>query len=178
MDSKRCFAFKSTGVRKHDAANHRLSFYGRKGSVEKSIVCNCSYCAALLYLQNPSVQSGNGISGNDTGCAVVQQKKSYVEGSGVLAVLAALVFRTEKFQEFLFSFSLKNTDEFATTGCVFSNEVFCYRKCEIMAVLGLGYLDGAAATAAWWGHITDIGLAADRIHAGTARAYLYAVESC
>ena len=86
------------------------------------------------------------------------RKKVTWKDWAVLAVLAALVFRTEKFQEFLFSFSLKNTDEFATTGVRINAMKYFATESLKSGVLGLGYLDGAAATAPGWGHITDIGL--------------------
>ena len=86
------------------------------------------------------------------------RKKVTWKDWAVLAVLAALVFRTEKFQEFLFSFSLKNTDEFATTGVRINAMKYFATESLKSGVFGLGYLDGAAATAPGWGHITDIGL--------------------
>ena len=86
-----------------------------------------------------------------------RKKITWKEGV-VLAVLAVLVMRTEKFQEFVYSLSLKNTGEDATTACrvnalqYFGNE---YLKAP---VLGLGYLDGESGLAAGGGHIADIGL--------------------
>ena len=76
----------------------------------------------------------------------------------ILAVLAILVMRTEKFQEFVFSLSLKNTDETATTACRI-NAVQYFGSLYLKSpLLGIGYLDGDSGLAVGGGHIADIGL--------------------
>ena len=76
----------------------------------------------------------------------------------VLLVLSVLVMRTEKFQEFVFSLSLKNTDGMATT--VYRVNALRYFFDEYLKspMLGLGYLDGDSGLAPGGGHIADIGL--------------------
>lgn len=86
------------------------------------------------------------------------RKKITWKDWAVLLVLAVMVFRTQKFQEFLFSFSLQNTSEMATTGVRINALKYFVAESLKSGVFGLGYLDGAAATAPGGGHITDIGL--------------------
>ena len=76
----------------------------------------------------------------------------------ILAVLAVLVMRTEKFQEFVFSLSLKNTGEMGTT--VYRVNALRYFIDQYLKspMLGLGYLDGDSGLAPGGGHIADIGL--------------------
>lgn len=76
----------------------------------------------------------------------------------LFAILAVLVLRTQKFQDFLFSFSLKNTNELATTGVRINAVKYFASESLRSGIFGLGYLDGAVATAPGGGHITDIGL--------------------
>ena len=69
-----------------------------------------------------------------------------------------MVMCTDKFQDFVFSLSLKSTGEGATT--VFRvNAIRYFSNLYLKSpILGLGYLDGNNGLASGGGHIADIGL--------------------
>ncbi len=125
--------------------------------VEKALYVIAAIVPFYFTFKNPSSRAVMVYQGM-TLVVLWFSRKSYVEDWAVLAVLAALVFRTEKFQEFLFSFSLQNTSEMATTWERINAVKNFTAESLKSGVFGLGYLDGAAAMATGGGHITDIGL--------------------
>ena len=89
---------------------------------------------------------------------LTSRKKITWKEWALLAVVAVLVMRTQKFQEFVFSLSLKNTGETATTGVRIDAIKYFGEQFLKSPLLGVGYLDGEAAWAVGWGHIADIGV--------------------
>ena len=89
---------------------------------------------------------------------LTSRKKITWKEWALLAVVAVLVMRTQKFQEFVFSLSLKNTGANATTGVRVNAIRYFGMEFLKSPIGGLGYLDGATGWANGGGHIADIGV--------------------
>lgn len=89
---------------------------------------------------------------------LISRKKITWKEYLLLAILIISVIQTDKFQEFVHSFSLDNTGETATTMCRINAMQYFGRKYINSPISGLGYLDGMYAGAIGGGHIADIGL--------------------